>query len=221
MPTAIDGPRLAPRDGQPPRKLVILLHGYGSNGDDLIGLAQHWAPHLPHVQWVSPNAPDPVPGAPNGYQWFPISQLDPERIQRGAEEAAPTVDAFIDQELARYRLQPQDLVMCGFSQGCMLSLHTGLRREQQIGGILGFSGALPGGEKLKAEMKSKPPVMLVHGDRDDVLPLPFMLDAAQAICEAGHGAEFHISQGVPHSIGPDGLDLGLDFLKSVFVGRYI
>lgn len=221
MPSPIDGPRLAPRNGQPPTKLVILLHGYGSNGDDLIGLAQHWAPGLPDVQWVSPNAPDPVPGAPNGYQWFEISQLDPQRIRAGAEMAAPIIDAFIDQELARYRLEPGDLVLSGFSQGCMLSLQTGLRRPQQLAGILGYSGALPGGETLKDEMQSKPPVMLVHGDQDPVLPMPFMLDAAEAIAAAGHAAEFHISPGVPHSIGQDGLEWGLDFLKACFAGRYI
>lgn len=221
MPIPIDGPRLPPRNGQAPKKLVILLHGYGSNGDDLIGLAQHWSPSFPDVQWVSPNAPDPVPGAPNGFQWFEISNMDPQRIQAGAEMAAPVIDAFIDQELARYRLEPKDLVMCGFSQGCMLSLHTGLRRAEQIAGILGYSGALPGGAKLKDEMRSKPPVMLVHGDQDPVLPLPFMLDAAEAIAAAGHAAEFHISPGIPHSIGQDGLEWGQDFLKAAFAGRYI
>lgn len=117
MTRPIDGPRLAPRDGSKPKKLVIFLHGYGSNGKDLIGLGQHWARDLPHVQWVSPNAPDPVPGAPDGYQWFPISNLDPERIEAGAATAWPIVDAFIDQELTRYGLTEQDLVLCGFSQG--------------------------------------------------------------------------------------------------------
>ena len=221
MPTPIDGPRLAPRDGNPPRKLVICLHGYGSNGDDLIGLAQHWAPSLPQVQWVSPNAPDPVPGAPNGYQWFPISNLDPKRIEEGAAMAGPVVDAVIEQELTRYRLEPKDLVLVGFSQGTMLSLQAGLRQARTIGGVLGFSGALPGGGKLKDEMKSKPPIMLVHGDQDPVLPVDFMLDAAQSLAAAGHGAEFHISPGVPHSIGQDGLAWGLGFLKAALAGRYL
>lgn len=220
MTRTIDGPRLAPRGGAAPKKLVILLHGYGSNGDDLIGLAHHWAPHLPDVQWVSPNAPDPVPGAPNGYQWFPISNLDPKRIEEGAESAAPIIDEFITQEIERYGLSPADLVLTGFSQGCMLSLHTGLRREEEIAGILGFSGALPGGHKLKTEMCSKPPIRLIHGDQDPVLPLPFMLDAAQSIAAAGHGVDFHISAGIPHSIGQDGLELGLDFLQAAFTGRY-
>lgn len=220
MTRPIDGPRLAPRDGSTPKKLVIFLHGYGSNGQDLIGLGQHWARDLPHVQWVSPNAPDPVPGAPDGYQWFPISNLDPERIEAGAATAWPIVDAFIDQELTRYGLTESDLVLCGFSQGTMLSLATGLRRERPVAGIMGFSGALPGGGRLKEEMRSRPPIMLVHGDQDDVLPLGFMFDALENLAAAGHGAQWHISQGLPHSIGEDGLDIGRQFIGNALSGRY-
>ncbi|MHA6288942.1 alpha/beta hydrolase [Maricaulis sp. CAU 1757] len=219
MSRPIDGPRLAPRDGQAPRKLVIFLHGYGSNGQDLIGLGQHWAPDLPHVQWVSPDAPDPVPGAPNGFQWFPISQLDPERIRAGAAMAGPIVDAFIDQELARYRLTESDLVLCGFSQGTMLALQAGLRRERPVAGILGFSGALPGGDVLKTEMRSRPPIQLIHGDQDQVLPLGFMFDALENLAAAGHGAQWHISQGLPHSIGEDGLRIGGRFIGEALAGR--
>ncbi len=219
MSRPIDGPRLAPRDGSAPKKLVIFLHGYGSNGDDLISLGQMWARDLPHVQWISPNAPDPVPGAPNGYQWFPISNLDPKRIEEGAAMAWPVVDAFIDQELARYRLTESDLVLCGFSQGTMLSLQAGLRRKRPLAGIMGFSGALPGGAKLKTEMASKPPIMLIHGDQDQVLPLGFMFDALEHIAAAGHGAQWHISQGIPHSIGQDGLDLGGRFIGKALAGR--
>ncbi|WP_291841479.1 phospholipase [Maricaulis sp.] len=220
MTRPIDGPRLAPRDGSKPKKLVIFLHGYGSNGKDLIGLGQHWARELPHVQWVSPNAPDPVPGAPDGYQWFPISNLDPDRIEAGAATAWPIVNAFIDQELLRYGLTEQDLVLCGFSQGTMLSLATGLRREKPVAGIMGFSGALPGGHRLKEEMRSKPPIMLVHGDQDQVLPLGFMFDALENLAAAGHGAQWHISQGIPHSIGEDGLEIGARFIGNALAGRY-
>lgn len=220
MTRLIDGPRLAPRNGQAPSKLVILFHGYGSNGDDLISLGQHWSAQLPHVQFVSPNAPDPVPGAPNGFQWFPISNLDPHRIEQGAAMAGPIADAFITQELTRYQLKEEDLVLVGFSQGTMLSLQAGLRRERPIAGILGYSGALPGGDRLKDEMRSKPPVYLIHGDQDPVLPPAFMFDALTKLTEAGHGAEWHVSRGLPHSIGPDGLELGLSFIKSALSGRY-
>lgn len=215
----IDGPRIPPRSGTA-RKLAILFHGYGSNGADLAGLAQAWAPDFPDVAWASPNAPDPVPGAPGGYQWFPISRLDPDAMEAGVRMAGPDADRFIDSELKRWSLTDADLALIGFSQGTILALHLGLRREQTPAGVLGYSGALAGAARLKEDMTSKPPVMLIHGDRDEVLPVGLSLMAAQALAAAGHGAEFHISGGVPHSIGPDGLELGGRFLRAAFEGRY-
>lgn len=215
----LDGPRIPARGGKA-KKLVILFHGYGSNGADLAGLAQHWAADFPDVSWVSPNAPEPVPGAPGGFQWFPISRLDPAAMESGVRMAGPTADHFIASELRRHQLEPADLALVGFSQGTMLALHLALRQPSPIAGVLGYSGALAGGEKLKDEMASRPPVMLIHGDRDDVLPVGFSWLAAQQLAAAGHGAEFHISQGLPHSIGPDGLELGARFLKAALSGRY-
>ncbi|MEO1039850.1 MAG: dienelactone hydrolase family protein [Pseudomonadota bacterium] len=215
----IDGPRIAPRGGKA-SKLVILFHGYGSNGADLAGLAQAWAPSFPDVAWASPDAPEPVHGAPGGYQWFPISRLDPVAMETGVRSAAATAEHFIQSELKRWSLEPQDLMLVGFSQGTMMALHVGLRRETAPAGILGFSGALAGPERLKKEMTVKPPVLLIHGDRDDVLPVGMTLAAAQGLAEAGHGAEFHISPGITHSIGPDGLELGGEFIKNAFAGRF-
>jgi phospholipase/carboxylesterase len=214
----IDGPRIPPKSGTA-KKLVILFHGYGSNGADLAGLAQAWAPNFPDIAWASPDAPEPVPGAPGGYQWFPISRLDPEAMESGVRSAYPTAEQFIKSELNRWALTPADLVLVGFSQGTMMALHTGLRREIAPAGILGFSGALPGPERLKSEIACKPPILLIHGDRDDVLPVGMTLMAAQGLAEAGHGAEFHISQGIPHSIGPDGLELGGRFIQNAFAGK--
>jgi phospholipase/carboxylesterase len=215
----IDGPRIPPKGGTA-KKLVVLFHGYGSNGADLAGLAQHWAEAFPDVAWASPNAPEPVPGVPNGYQWFPISRLDPDLMESGARAAAPAAAHFIDSELRRWELQPEDLALVGFSQGTMMALHVGLRRERGPAGILGYSGALAGPERLKDEMTAKPPVLLVHGDSDDVLPPGLTLAAAQGLAAAGAGAEFHISRGIPHSIGPDGLELGGRFLKAALSGKY-
>lgn len=215
----IDGPRIPPKGGKA-KKLVVLFHGYGSNGADLAGLAQAWAGDLPDVAWASPNAPEPVPGAPNGFQWFPISRLDPALMEAGVRAAAPTAQHFISSELKRWGLGESDLVLIGFSQGTMMALHCGLRRETDPAGIIGYSGALPGPERLKTEMSSKPPVLLIHGDQDDVLPAGMTLMAAQGLAEAGAGAEFHFSPGLPHSIGPDGLELGGRFLRAAFAGRY-
>ncbi len=214
----IDGPRIPPRSGTA-KKLVILFHGYGSNGQDLAGLAQAWAPNFPDVAWASPNAPEQVPGYPQGYQWFPISRLDPELMEQGVRSAHASAEQFVKSELKRWDLGDGDVVLVGFSQGTMMALHTGLRRETAPAGVLGYSGALAGPERLKQEMTAKPPVMLIHGDQDEVLPVGMTLMAAQGLCAAGHGAEFHISQGIPHSIGPDGLELGQRFIANALAGK--
>ena len=214
MTVFLDGPRMPPARGGTPDALVILLHGYGSNGADLISLAPYWAKLLPGAAFVSPNAIDPVPQAPGGYQWFPISNLDPRLMEQGARQAAQSVDRFIDRELEKYGLPPSRLALVGFSQGTMMALHVGLRREAPVAGVLGYSGVLVGGKTLKDQMRVKPPVLLVHGDRDPMIPITAMFDSAEALAAAGHGAQWHVSYGVPHSIGPDGLDLGGQFLSN-------
>ena len=212
---SLDGPRFAPKSGGAPTSLVILCHGYGSNGADLIGLAPHWAPVLPDTAFVAPNAPQAVPGLPGGYQWFGISRLDPKAMAEGVRAAAPVLDAFIDEELTRTGLTPDRVALVGFSQGTMLALHTGLRRKAQLAGILGYSGALAAPESLAEELRSKPPVQLIHGDADDVLPVAFSVMAMEALRAAGVPVKWHISHGVAHSIGQDGLAIGGRFLHDV------
>jgi phospholipase/carboxylesterase len=214
----IDGPRMPPAAGGKPSSLVILLHGYGSNGEDLISLAPYWAKALPNTQFVSPNAPEPVPMAPGGYQWFPISRLDPREVEMGVARAAGTLEKCIDRELDRYQIPPERLALVGFSQGTMMALHVGLRRPR-LGAIVGFSGALPGAGKLKEEARSKPPILLVHGDQDDMIPVTALFQAAEGLAAAEIGAQWHVSYGVPHSIGPDGLQLGGDFLRAALAGK--
>lgn len=215
MTVFLDGPRMPPARGGKPDTLVILLHGYGSNGADLISLAPYWAKALPGAAFVAPNGIAPLPEAPGGYQWFPIARIDPHLMEQGVRQAAQSVDAFVSRELEKYGLDPSRLVLVGFSQGTMMALHVGLRREQPVAGILGFSGMLTGAQRLKDEMKSKPPVLLVHGDQDPMVPIGAMFEAAEGLAAAGHGAQWHVSYGIPHSIGPDGLDLGGAFLEAV------
>ena len=217
----LDGPRLPPASGEKAQALIVLLHGYGSNGEDLIGLAPYWTKIAPHAQFVSPNAPERIAGMPSGHQWFPLSRMDPHTLESGAARAADALNRFIDRELERYGLDESKLALVGFSQGTMMALHVGLRRSKSPAGILGYSGMLIAPDKLKNEAKSKPPVLLVHGDRDDVVPLPAMFEAADALCEAGMSAQWHISYGVPHSIGPDGLELGGVFLKMALAKRRV
>lgn len=210
----LDGPRMPPARGGKPDALVVLLHGYGSNGADLISVAPYWAKTLPGAVFVSPNAIEPVPQAPGGFQWFPISQLDPNLMEAGARTAAPSLDRFLDRELERYGLDASRLALVGFSQGTMMALHVGLRRKQQPAAILGFSGVLVGARRLKEEVTQAAPILLVHGDQDQTIPITAMFDSAETLAAAGLSAQWHVSYGLPHSIGPDGLDLGGAFLAT-------
>ncbi|HVZ99568.1 MAG TPA: phospholipase [Caulobacterales bacterium] len=213
MTVFIDGPRMPPARGGKPKALVVLLHGYGSNGADLISLAPYWAKALPGAAFVSPNAIEPVPQVPGGYQWFPISNLDPHLMESGARNAAPSIDRFIDRELEKYGLDDSRLALVGFSQGTMMALHVGLRRKTPPAAILGFSGLLVGARKLKEEVARAAPVLLIHGDQDGTIPIAAMFDSAEALAASGFGAQWHVSYGIPHSIGPDGLELGGAFLS--------
>src|ERR1700753_3529554 len=145
---ALSGPRLPPARG-PATHLVVLCHGYGADGNDLIGLAPHWQRSLPTTAFVAPNAPEPVPGAPSGYQWFLIQRLDPGEMQRGVESAADGLNAFLDAELARLELPHDRLALCGCPQGTMMSLQVGLRRGVKPAAIVGYSGMLARGAELE------------------------------------------------------------------------
>ncbi|MBT5072675.1 MAG: alpha/beta hydrolase [Kordiimonadaceae bacterium] len=210
----LNGPRIEPEGGKP-EKLVILCHGYGSNGDDLIGLVPHLQRAMPNAAYVSPNAPDLCFGAPNGYQWFPLSTLSREERLGGTLMAAPTLDHFIDQELERYGLENKDLILVGFSQGTMMTLHVGLRRSSDIGGIIGFSGAMTLPDNWKDEITSRPPVVLIHGDIDNVVPVQMMHEAFIALQDIGLDVDNHVSPGITHSIGPDGLQKAMEFLAKI------
>ncbi|WP_321392601.1 alpha/beta hydrolase [Emcibacter sp.] len=213
--TTLSGPRVEPPVGEKIEKMLILSHGYGSNGYDLIGLVPHFQRVMPNTVFISPNAPEACPGAPMGYQWFGLTSLSREERLRGTLEAAPVLDSFIDQELDRYGLEDKDLVLSGFSQGTMMSLHVGLRRKNPLAGILGFSGAMTLPDNWQQDIASKPPVMLIHGDSDDVLPIQMMYDAKEALQSVDIDVTTHISRGITHSIGPDGLQKALEFLQKV------
>jgi len=219
MTPKLDGPRVPPARQGRPSSLVILLHGYGSNGDDLIALAPYWAGALPETQFVSPNAPEGIPGYPGGRQWFGLARMDAATLNAGAAKAAPALNAFIDSEMERYGVGPAQTALVGFSQGTMMALYTALRREKALAGVVGFSGALVSPEGLEAEMRAKPPILLAHGDRDDVVPVTALFEALNGLAKAGHGAELHLCAGLAHSIAPSGLERGGAFLKAAFAGR--
>jgi phospholipase/carboxylesterase len=212
---AIDGPRLAPASGGAATSLVILLHGYGSNGEDLIGLAPFWRDALPTTAFVSPNAPERCPGAPGGYQWWGITSLDPAARVAGAARAAPVLDAFIDAELARHRLAEDRLALVGFSQGTMMALQVGPRRTHAIAGIVGYSGMLADAAGLADEAITRPPILLVHGDSDPMIPLVAFHQMRDALMARGFTVASHVSRGLGHSIDAAGLQLGERFLTRV------
>lgn len=197
------------------RALVVFLHGYGADGADLLGLADPLAPHLPGTVFVAPDAPEPCAGNPFGRQWFPIPWLDGSSEAAAAEGLARSsgdLDAFLDARLAEEGLTPDRLAVIGFSQGSMMALHVLTRRPAPVAGIVAFSGRLLVPERLAAEAVSKPPVLLVHGDQDPMVPFADMDLAGQALTDAGFETYGHVMKGTGHGIAPDGLSVALAFL---------
>ena len=214
MTIAIYGPRLEPRVG-PARKLVVFLHGYGADGNDLIDIGGVWAPALADAAFVSPHAPYPCDQSPVGRQWFPLASGAPALLRSGAQSAAPILDAFLDRELERYGIGAERLALVGFSQGTMMALQVGPRRQAALAGIVGYSGLLPGPEHLKDEIVSRPPMLLVHGDADPIVPITAIYQAVAALSDAGLRPEHHTCQGLAHGIDDGGLRLGADFLQRI------
>ena len=211
---SLSGPRLAPLNG-PASHLVVLVHGYGSDGEDLIGLAEHWQDEMQGAAFIAPNGPDPLPGSP-GYQWFPISRIDPAEMLKGVERVGPMLDRFLDEELARLQLPPEKLMLVGFSQGAMLSLHLGLRRPTPPAAIVGLSGLLPGAPPASP---APPPVFLAHGDADQVVPVQAMLMAATTLGESGVRVQWHLAHGVGHGVDPQTIKLVGGFLALAARGQ--
>jgi phospholipase/carboxylesterase len=197
------------------RQAVVLLHGYGADGTDLIGLAEPLAPHLPDTAFIAPDAPEPCAAAPMGRQWFPIPWIDGSSEAQslaGLEAAAADLDAFLDAVLNSEGLTPDRLALIGFSQGTMMSLHVAPRRREPIACIAAFSGRLLVPDRI-GEAMSKPPVLLLHGDADDVVPYPSMQEAAGHLSAAGFPTFTFTMQGTGHGIAPDGLGQAVMFIR--------
>ena len=218
----LDGPRLDPKSGVT-KSLVIFLHGYGADGNDLIDLGRSWQSVLPDTAFVSPHAPEPCGMSPMGRQWFALTMRDPSERWRGVTAAGPALDAFIDSERRRHGLDDAHIGLVGFSQGTMMALHVALRRERPLAGVVGYSGllaldeAMAGSEimpNFAAQVTSKPPVLLIHGDRDEVIPVQALTMASEALAEVGVPCEWHVSPGIGHGIDGEGLRQGGRFLSN-------
>jgi phospholipase/carboxylesterase len=208
----LSGPMLPPKSGRNPRQIVVLLHGYGSAGDDLIALGAHWQQAMPEALFVSPNAPDPCAENPFGYQWFPLD-LD-RTISRvtGVPVGREVVVDFLIDLWAQTGLKARDSFLVGFSQGAMMALHAGLSLDEALMGIVSFSGALIPPEGLEGANSPKPPICLIHGDLDQVVDPRLSQEASIALQAHGYDVSYHVSAGTGHGIAPDGLDFATSFM---------
>ena len=199
------------------KSLVIFLHGYGANGADLLGLADVLAPYLPDTSFAAPDAPDRVPGAPFGFQWFPIPRYDGSsqaEMHAGLLQAADDLTAFLHARAADEALPLASCAFVGFSQGAMMALHVAPRLDQTMAAVVSISGMLMLPESLDAEALSKPPVMLIHGDQDEVVDFENLDRAGNALTSAGFSTYAHVMKGMGHGISQDGLQVTLDFLST-------
>ncbi len=207
--------RKGPAQGQA-QALLVFLHGYGANGDDLLGLADVMTPHLPGVAFVAPDAPEQCVGGGFGLQWFPIPWLDGSAqaaAEAGLEAATADLNGFLDARLTDEGLSPDGLMLVGFSQGAMMAMHAGPRRHQEVAGIVAISGRLLRPEVLAAEARVKPPVLLIHGDQDPVVPFSDMGKAGDSLTAAGFPTYGHVMNGTGHGIAPDGVGMALHFIR--------
>lgn len=203
------------------KRMVVFVHGYGADGADLLGLSDPMAPHLADTVFYAPDAPEPCSGNPMGRQWFPIPWLDGSTeaaARAGLLAAADDLNGFLDARLAEEGLAPEALALVGFSQGAMMSMHVAPRRAVPIAGVVAISGRLLAPELLAAETVSRPPILLVHGDQDPVVPFDDMARADNALLEAGFQTYGHVMKGTGHGIAPDGLGVAVQFLTERLSG---
>lgn len=214
MSKIVNGASLQPLSGCSPKQIVLLLHGYGSSGADLIALAPHWQRDLPDALFLAPNAPQRLSYMSSGYQWWPLSDFTPQALASGAASAAPAIDSFIERKLHQYGLTEANFAIVGFSQGTMMALHVGVRRPRQVAAVIGYSGMLTGGHELSHLPITKPPVLLIHGSADPIVPVAALHAAKSELEHLGINVTTHISLGVGHSVDPVGLRIGGEFVAN-------
>ncbi len=198
------------------KSVVVFLHGYGADGADLLGLSDPLSEHMPDTTFIAPDAPEKCAGNPVGFQWFPIPWLDgssEEDSMNGANQAALDIDAFLDQVLEDEGITPEQLIVFGFSQGTMMALRVLPRRAEPIAGLVAFSGRMLEPDQFAEQVKSKPPVLLVHGDQDDMVPPGHFSESGEILQAEGFETYGFIMKGTGHGIAMDGLSVALSFMQ--------
>lgn len=212
---ALTGPEISPVSGNV-KRLVIFLHGLGADGNDLISLSSEFADALPDTHFISPNAPFRCDMSPYGYQWFSLLDRDPQRILNEMIIAADPLNAFIDAQRDRFELQDAQVALVGFSQGSMMAMYTSLRRPESLAGIVAYSGLLRGQESLESEITAHPPICLIHGEMDEVVPFAALAMSETALREVGVTVEAHARPNLGHGIDLEGIEIAKRFLRTCF-----
>ncbi len=216
MSDQLSGPMLAPKTGKA-KRLMVLLHGYGSDGNDLIGLARYWQSALPEMLFVAPNAPEKCPMNPAGYQWFDLDLNREISRLSGSKNARPVLEEFLDQLWQQTGFDASNTFLVGFSQGAMMALDVGLRLKKQPLGIISFSGGLIGEDDWESDIKIKPPVCLVHGEGDDVVPVSLSINSKTRLEKIEIKTAMQIEPGLGHTISVEGLGFALAFMRELLL----
>ena len=204
------------KSGDKNKNAIIFLHGYGANSNDLIGIANVWIDSLPNTVFLSPNAPFECGFAENAYQWFELTSISPQSIGEGLEKAGPFLNEYIDHVSKTYKVNEKNIFFVGFSQGTMMGLYHLCKRKNQCAGLLGYSGLLFENENFNSEIKSRFPIKLYHGKKDELINYQNSVEASKKLKDMGFKIDFNLSEELGHGIDDEGIKMGLDFIKKTF-----
>lgn len=204
------------KSGDTYKNAVIFLHGYGANSNDLIGIANLWIESLPNTIFLSPNAPFECDFSPNAYQWFELTSISPDSIGDGLKKAGPYLNDYIDHVSNTFKVEEKNIFFVGFSQGTMMALYHLCKRENRCAGLLGYSGLLFENENFKSEIKSKFPIKLYHGKKDELINYQNSIEASKKLKKFGFDIDYSLSDDLGHGIDDKGIQLGLNFIKKTF-----
>jgi len=202
-----------PSSKSSPKNAVILCHGYGGDGNDISILANYWKNFLPDTMFVCPNAPEICKVNPSGFQWFDLSKNDEKYILEKSIEAEKIINKFIQEVKNKYQVLNKNIVLCGFSQGCMMAINAGVTSEQEYNCIVGFSGKIINRDNLQSKLKNKSKILLIHGDQDEIVSSTFLLEAKDFFKRNKFDIQTNLIKNCGHHIPIDASSIALNFIK--------